>query len=273
MNDYLEQLVSWRKQMDENLREELGWLSLAGLFWLKNGCNTIGTGLGNLIVFPSDSGPESIGIIEVEGNEPRLKIHPGVEAKINGNPVTEYSLVTDSVGDPDVVQVGRLFFIVIEREGQFAVRLWDPECEERNLFPGRVWYEPDLRYRLEGEFIEYSRPVTLTIQNSQDRERRLETKGYVLFNLDGVKHRLEAATLEDGELYLIFRDGTSGVTTYSSGRFLYTSPPEDGSVILDFNRAHSPPCSFTQYAICPFPPPANHLSVDIEAGERHYNWK
>jgi len=38
-------------------------------------------------------------------------------------------------------------------------------------------------------------------------------------------------------------------------------------VVLDFNRAHSPPCAFTDFATCPLPPPQNRLAVPIEAGE------
>ena len=41
----------------------------------------------------------------------------------------------------------------------------------------------------------------------------------------------------------------------------------DGKVVLDFNRAYSPPCAFTAYATCPLPPPNNQLPVAIEAGE------
>jgi len=37
--------------------------------------------------------------------------------------------------------------------------------------------------------------------------------------------------------------------------------------VLDFNRAYSPPCAFTDFATCPLPPAPNRLSVAIEAGE------
>ena len=44
--------------------------------------------------------------------------------------------------------------------------------------------------------------------------------------------------------------------------------PKDGTVTLDFNKAYSPPCAFTNYATCPLPPPQNRLDVRIEAGEK-----
>ena len=77
------------------------------------------------------------------------------------------------------------------------------------------------------------------------------------------------AVLEPGEtrLFFIFRDQTAGKTTYGAGRFLYADPPVDGKVVLDFNRAYSPPCAFTAHATCPMPPDRNKLPVPIEAGE------
>jgi uncharacterized protein (DUF1684 family) len=38
-------------------------------------------------------------------------------------------------------------------------------------------------------------------------------------------------------------------------------------VVLDFNKAYTPPCAFTPYATCPLPPSQNRLAVPIEAGE------
>jgi uncharacterized protein (DUF1684 family) len=76
--------------------------------------------------------------------------------------------------------------------------------------------------------------------------------------------------VEDGdELWFIFRDGTSGETTYPAARFLYTPPATDGKVVLDFNRAESPPCAFNPYATCPLPPPDNRMKVRVEAGEMY----
>ena len=64
---------------------------------------------------------------------------------------------------------------------------------------------------------------------------------------------------------------TSGKTTYAASRFLYANAPkEDGTVVLDFNKAENPPCAFTPSATCPLPPAQNRLSVSISAGEQRY---
>ncbi|RMD65180.1 DUF1684 domain-containing protein, partial [Candidatus Parcubacteria bacterium] len=55
--------------------------------------------------------------------------------------------------------------------------------------------------------------------------------------------------------------------TYGGGRFLVAEKHGD-RVVLDFNRAYNPPCSFTPWATCPVPRPENRLPVEIRAGEK-----
>jgi uncharacterized protein (DUF1684 family) len=70
------------------------------------------------------------------------------------------------------------------------------------------------------------------------------------------------------ELFFIFKDETAPRETYGAGRFVYSELPKDGRVVLDFNKAYSPPCAYTPYATCPLPPKQNELPVRIAAGER-----
>ena len=42
----------------------------------------------------------------------------------------------------------------------------------------------------------------------------------------------------------------------------------DGRLILDFNFAYNPSCSYTERWVCPLAPAANRLPVPITAGER-----
>ncbi len=51
------------------------------------------------------------------------------------------------------------------------------------------------------------------------------------------------------------------------GRTGDADPPAGGKIVLDFNRAYSPPCAFTPHATCPLPPANNRLPVAVEAGE------
>ena len=62
---------------------------------------------------------------------------------------------------------------------------------------------------------------------------------------------------------------TNGDSTYSVGRFLFPTPGDDGTIVLDFNQAVLPPCAFSYAFNCPIPPPQNRLAVPIEAGEKN----
>jgi uncharacterized protein (DUF1684 family) len=95
--------------------------------------------------------------------------------------------------------------------------------------------------------------------------------GLLHFEIDGNDLTLEPylSGPDDPDLFLVFRDGTSGDTTYGAGRFLYARLGEQPAVVtLDFNLAVNPPCAFTPHATCPLPTPENSLPVPVEAGER-----
>jgi hypothetical protein len=69
---------------------------------------------------------------------------------------------------------------------------------------------------------------------------------------------------------MIIADKTSGKETYPAGRYLYVDPPDaSGHLIIDFNKAYSPPCAFTKFATCPLPPRQNRLPLAINAGEKY----
>jgi uncharacterized protein len=85
------------------------------------------------------------------------------------------------------------------------------------------------------------------------------------------QHQGEPVTLtpthwKSGKPMFVFRDATAG-ETYPACRFLIGEDATDGAITLDFNRAFTPPCGFTDFAICPLPPPGNILPFRIEAGE------
>ena len=93
--------------------------------------------------------------------------------------------------------------------------------------------------------------------------------GEVVVAHGGTEHRLVAWGEDDDSLWILFRDATSGVTTYPANRQLVVPPPApDGTVRIDFNRAYNMPCAYTDFATCPLPPAANTLPFPVEAGEQ-----
>ena len=87
------------------------------------------------------------------------------------------------------------------------------------------------------------------------------------FDIGGVEQTLYAT--RQGDNYVLhFTDGTSGHTSYGSGRNVRIPADQTGAVRIDFNYATLLPCSFSRAWNCPIPALENRLRVPIEAGER-----
>jgi len=95
--------------------------------------------------------------------------------------------------------------------------------------------------------------------------------GKFRFKWEGKEYVLQIyRPLGGGELFLPFKDKTSGIETYERGRYLYIEPMHGGKVLIDFNRAHNPFCQYNEKYTCPFPPEENWLGIAIRAGEKRF---
>ncbi len=103
-----------------------------------------------------------------------------------------------------------------------------------------------------------------------DREQ-YTSPGSVVFTLHGQELRLEPVSSGADRLFFVFRDGTSGTDTYGAARFLTTDGPQNGQVVLDFNKAVNPPCAYNPFTTCPLPVKDNRLTARIAAGELDYH--
>jgi uncharacterized protein len=263
------EVEAWQKARDARLRADGGWLTLAGLFWLKPGANRFGADAKNDIVLPAASAPPQAGSFMVDGDKVIVDVAPGVSVTLAGKPIAKAALRSDARGaEPDVLSLGPLTLQVIERQGRLAIRVKDKQSRTRREFHGLRYFPVDARYRIVARFVPHATPVSITVPNVLGGSEAEPSPGYAEFTWGGKPFRLDPV-IETGEsrLFFIFRDRTSGHTTYGSGRFLYADPPKDGQIILDFNEAYSPPCAFTPFATCPLPPDQNRLPFAIEAGE------
>ena len=73
-----------------------------------------------------------------------------------------------------------------------------------------------------------------------------------------------------GRYFLPFRDGTAGTETYTLGRYLDPQEKPDGTLIVDFNYAYNPYCTYNDHWSCPIPPTENETAVSIRAGEQSF---
>ena len=268
---YEQSVETWRAEREERLRSESGWLTLVGLHWLAEGENRFGSDAVNEIVLPADAAPALAGLLLREGDRITLRAAADSDVAIGGEPVGERVLTDDSAGEPDVVNLGRLSFFVIRRGERFALRVKDPQAPARRDFQGVDVFPIDVRWRVDARFERYDVPAEREIADVTGDSSVMFAPGLLHFEIDGRELTLEPLVGDPAqtELFLIFRDETSGDETYGAGRYLYADL-EGERAVLDFNRAYNPPCVFTPYATCPLPPPQNRLAVAIRAGEKDY---
>ena len=158
---------------------------------------------------------------------------------------------------------------IIVRGGKMGVRLRDPDAPGRRDFVGSRWYPAAEKWLVRAKWIPAKAGKTIPITNVLGMTSEEPTPGTAVFQLGGQTLSLEPV-IEDGDLFFMFKDATSGHSTYGAGRFLHAAMPKDGSVELDFNKAYNPPCAFTAFATCPLPPKQNNLALAVEAGEMNY---
>jgi uncharacterized protein (DUF1684 family) len=267
-DSYTEAIADWRAQREMNLKKPDGWLTVAGLFWLKEGENRIGTQPNDEISLPAGRAPERVGIIDFHDGKSTFRA-AREPVRINGQAVATAELKADAGGKPDVIQVGDFSMFVIKRGDKYGVRLRDLNSKMRQEFTGLHWYPVREDHRVVAKFTSYEPARQIAVPNILGQTEMEPSPGYATFQLKGQTIRLDPV-LEGDQLFFIFRDQTSGKTTYGAGRFLYSELPKDGKVVLDFNKAYNPPCAFTPYATCPLPPKQNRMAIQVEAGELDY---
>jgi uncharacterized protein (DUF1684 family) len=166
------------------------------------------------------------------------------------------------------LQIGFVTITAIQRGERVGLRVRDPESPARRDFKGLPWFPYNPAWRVEGRFGPYAAPEKLRVPDVTGATQEFDSPGAIVFSAKGAEHQL--AVIEEGnsDFFVMFRDGTSGKSTYPAGRFLYVPKPDAaGTVVIDFNRAYTPPCGFTAFATCPLPPPQNWLTLAVKAGE------
>jgi len=262
---YVQSFEKWKGEQTDDLKAN--WLSLVGLFWLKPGTNTFGSDASNAIVFPK--GPAHAGEFDLEGNEVTLRLRPDTPATIEGKPASIAKLAPDTSEHVTRVEMASLRFHVIVRGQRVGVRVRDTDSAASHNFKGMIFYPLDMNYRTTATWVPADGKKTVEVPNALGDVSAEPVPGVLTFKLNGQELSLTAlgGDAKTG-LFFVFTDPTAKTDTYPGGRFLDTGPIENGTVVLDFNRAYNPPCAVTPYATCPLAPKENRLTVAITAGEK-----
>jgi uncharacterized protein (DUF1684 family) len=269
-------VLAWRQNRSSSLTSDSGWLTLAGLFWLKDGDNSFGSDPGNELVLNNASLAGKAGTFTVSGSQVSFTAAAAAGILLNGQPLGAtgpVKLASDARGEPTELASGALRFFVIERSGKLGVRVRDLKNPRRLQFRGLEYFPISNKWALSARFVPYQPARPIRIINILGMEEDDVSPGAVVFSKNGREWRLDTVLESPGDetLFIMFADATSGHETYGAGRFLTIPMPVGGVALLDFNKAYNPPCALNDFATCPLPPPQNRLQLRVDAGELKYS--
>ena len=265
---YKGSIRAWQKQRDAGLRSADSWLTLAGLFWLTPGGQTIGAADTNDLVLPKKSAPAVIGRLELQGDKVIFTNVAGSAVTVNNKPANSPCALGYDENKPDIVRAGSISFYIIKRLTKVGVRAKDTNSPVLKSFQGMQYFPINAELHFANARL-ISNPKRIPIVNILGQTDMEDSPGILEFTYRGQRYHLRPI-YEGKTLFFLFKDPTNKTQTYQAGRMLNTPLPEHGRVDLDFNRSYNPPCTFTPYATCPLPPRENTLPFPVTAGELRY---
>ncbi|HUQ40882.1 MAG TPA: DUF1684 domain-containing protein [Candidatus Limnocylindrales bacterium] len=141
---------------------------------------------------------------------------------------------------------------------------------QRRSFTGLAYFDPDPALQFEATLERPHASEYEDIQTSDGQMQHLPRAGTLRFTIDGREIAL-AAYDQGHELFIPFRDATSGAETYGAGRYVEAHHLEGDRYAIDFNTAYNPYCAYNDSWSCPLPPRENWLDIPIRAGEMSFH--
>jgi uncharacterized protein (DUF1684 family) len=199
----------------------------------------------------------------------------GGDGDVSGLPGTAVAGKT-RLAPREVVHIGRFFVEFYARPDTGNARVFDPESPTRKAYTGLKWFPAAPWLQVKARYVANPTATAVTITTSRGLQKEYFRVGTFEFNIDRAAQRLTvlatvASPKAGDELFVAFRDATTGQETYEVGRYLFIPFAEaDGAYVLDFNKATNPLCNYSPHYNCPIPPKENVLAVPIRAGEMKY---
>ena len=150
-------------------------------------------------------------------------------------------------------------------------------ANQRIDFDGLKYYEPNDALVMTAVIDYFDDDEPLIEMDTSTGDKRLYRRwGRFSFTVSGEEAILTIYADPQGQdLFLPFRDATSGKETYGAGRYMDNHRPgltllASSEIEVDFNYAYNPYCAYNLAYSCPLPPRENWLNVPIEAGEKNF---
>ena len=153
--------------------------------------------------------------------------------------------------------------------------------EDFPRFKGLSYFDMDKQFRVQAKFMRTADEKYFQMPSSSGIATKFVKYGLLSFRLLGADQTLNVYQVgpdvrakypEYADLLFIpFRDQTSGLESYSVGRYIDIKIPSGETLTIDFNLAYNPNCAYGRddYS-CPIPPKENFLKVAIRAGEKTF---
>lgn len=268
--------VTWQAKRLAALTAEDGWLNLTDRVEIPPGAQRLGSAPDNDLIL--SVGPGHLGTLTADATTAQLTTARPIKASMlssglaNEGPTTDgltaadqTQIFTATATNPNpVLRVGDLLLELHTVEGQPALRVRDLTLPRAIALPA---------YPFDPAWVILARWQALAAPQAQSNDQKgagpikVTLTHRAHFSRGGYEIALLATHWKQGLPMFVIRDATSGTETYPASRFLIAEPEGD-TITLDFNRAHNPPCAFTDFAICPLPPRENRLAFAVRAGER-----
>ena len=259
---YVDALNQNREMRAEN---RLKYLELTGLFKLDSTTNTFGKAASNNFVLAIENLAETIGSIDLLKDG--LTFNAAKDIKVTNaqdKEIETLALEIDANGNSIQLFHKQLKWQVITRSGALYLRVWDLKNPAIQAFKGFQNYEISSEYIFEADFNYFETARLESVDSKLGLPDVTDFIGQVRFMYKGKSYSLDVGR----EGFLMVGDLTSGETTYGGGRYIYLDLPKtDGTLTLDFNYLFNPPCAYSEFTTCLYPPRQNQLDFKINAGE------
>ena len=150
-------------------------------------------------------------------------------------------------------------------------------AEDLEKFEGLPFFEINNEFIIQAKFLRTEGAEPFEMKTTTDRLPIYEKYGEAHFNINDKpyilsiyqSHKTREMEEYQNYLFLPFTDATNGNETYGGGRFIDLMIPDDNRIVIDFNQAYNPLCSYNHKYSCPIPPKGNGLDIRIEAGVKY----
>lgn len=150
------------------------------------------------------------------------------------------------------------------------------DSEQKAQFSGLHYYDYDPAYDVVGDFSADVEPKDYHVDVGDDGEIHYKRIGEVTVTLPTGTGTLSVFWIMGygGGIFIPFGDTTNKLTTYGAGRYLYDTIKgsdlgmRDGKMIMNFNYAYNPSCSYNYRWVCPLAQPESKVEFEIPVGEK-----